>query len=99
MFENVYQIVNEYRPHQARERLIEMMEERIERGRKEVEEIERLKGRVGVLVGGDTSGDGGAVDGGDRASPGRPTKRESEGIWQKEHEDRRLWKALLELKV
>jgi mediator of RNA polymerase II transcription subunit 7 len=35
-----------YRPHQARETLIMMMEEQLEEGRREMEECERVKAKV-----------------------------------------------------
>jgi mediator of RNA polymerase II transcription subunit 7 len=35
-----------YRPHQARETLIMMMEEQLEEGRREMEECERVRGKV-----------------------------------------------------
>ena len=38
--------MNEYRPHQAREALILMMEAQLERGRREKEGIEELRTRV-----------------------------------------------------
>ncbi|TKA80289.1 hypothetical protein B0A55_03029 [Friedmanniomyces simplex] len=49
---NMLDLVNRYRPHQARETLILAMEERVRRMRGEVEEIRRLKGRVGEVMAG-----------------------------------------------
>lgn len=44
--------MNEYRPHQAREALILMMEAQVERGRREREEMGELKTRVEELLSG-----------------------------------------------
>ncbi|KAK3044660.1 hypothetical protein LTS18_000686 [Coniosporium uncinatum] len=51
LFTNAHQLINEYRPHQARESLILMMEESIEGKRKEVEEVRLMKGKVEKLMG------------------------------------------------
>jgi len=46
MFINFHHLLNEYRPHQARESLILMMEEQLDRSKEETEGIERIKGKV-----------------------------------------------------
>lgn len=52
LFINFHHLLNEYRPHQARESLIMMMEDQLERSRKETEGIEEMKGKVeGILKG------------------------------------------------
>ncbi|KAF2117008.1 mediator of RNA polymerase II transcription subunit 7 [Lophiotrema nucula] len=43
---NMHALINEYRPHQARETLIRMMEEQLGRKRKEVEGIRKMKEKV-----------------------------------------------------
>ncbi|KAF2267351.1 MED7-domain-containing protein [Lojkania enalia] len=43
---NMHALINEYRPHQARETLINMMEEQLERKRAEVDGIRRMKEKV-----------------------------------------------------
>ncbi|KAF1998506.1 MED7-domain-containing protein [Amniculicola lignicola CBS 123094] len=43
---NMHQLINEYRPHQARETLINIMEEQLEKKRAEVEGIKRMKAKV-----------------------------------------------------
>jgi mediator of RNA polymerase II transcription subunit 7 len=48
---NMHDLINRYRPHQARETLILMMEERVERVRAETRAIRQAKERVGKLVG------------------------------------------------
>ncbi|MCJ1477813.1 Mediator of RNA polymerase II transcription subunit 7 [Lambiella insularis] len=50
IFRNAHQAVNEYRPHQAREALILMMEAQLEKGRKEKERIRELTVRVEEML-------------------------------------------------
>ncbi|KAK3699829.1 Mediator of RNA polymerase II transcription subunit 7 [Vermiconidia calcicola] len=47
---NMHDLINQYRPHQARETLILMMEERVERLRGKVGRIREVEGRVGKLM-------------------------------------------------
>ncbi|KAF3048668.1 Mediator of RNA polymerase II transcription subunit 7 [Didymella keratinophila] len=49
---NMHGLINEYRPHQARETLIRIMEEQVARKRKEIEGVKGMKDKVrGVLDG------------------------------------------------
>lgn len=52
LFINFHHLLNEYRPHQARESLIMMMEDQLERSKNETAGIERMKAKVeGILNG------------------------------------------------
>lgn len=50
LFLNAHHLINEYRPHQARESLIRILEEKIETMREEVREVARFKGEVGTML-------------------------------------------------
>ncbi|MCJ1411414.1 Mediator of RNA polymerase II transcription subunit 7 [Ptychographa xylographoides] len=52
LFRNAHQAVNEYRPHQAREALIMMMEAQVERGKRERDGIRELREKVEVMLAG-----------------------------------------------
>ena len=91
---NLHDLINRYRPHQAREQLILMMEERVERLRGEVRGIEEGERRARELVGG-FAGEGedgmvedGQVDGGKEAADGEQKK----GVVEKRQKD--TWAAL-----
>ena len=47
---NMHHLINQYRPHQARETLILMMEERMEKMRAEIQAIDEAKGKVSRLL-------------------------------------------------
>ncbi|KAI9736584.1 MAG: Mediator of RNA polymerase II transcription subunit 7 [Claussenomyces sp. TS43310] len=52
LFINFHHLLNEYRPHQARESLILMMEEQLGRSNAETEGIERIKEKVEDMLAG-----------------------------------------------
>jgi mediator of RNA polymerase II transcription subunit 7 len=47
---NMHDLINQYRPHQSRETLILLMEERVERMRREIQGIEDAKGKVRTVL-------------------------------------------------
>jgi mediator of RNA polymerase II transcription subunit 7 len=47
---NMHALINEYRPHQARETLIREMEKQVERKKREIEGVRRMKERVGEVL-------------------------------------------------
>lgn len=50
LFENALHLINEYRPHQARESLIMMMEGQIQKKRDEIEKVRSMKEKVDTLL-------------------------------------------------
>ncbi|OCL09873.1 putative RNA polymerase II mediator complex protein [Glonium stellatum] len=52
LFVNSHHLINEYRPHQARETLILMMEDQLEKKRAEVEGIKRMKQKIDDVLAG-----------------------------------------------
>jgi mediator of RNA polymerase II transcription subunit 7 len=46
LFINAHHLLNLYRPHQARESLILMMEEQLDRTREEIQQIDRVKAEI-----------------------------------------------------
>ena len=51
LFLNAHQMLNDYRPHQARETLIQRIQERNDSLRKELDDVESMKEKVGELLG------------------------------------------------
>ncbi|KAF2279138.1 uncharacterized protein EI97DRAFT_357069, partial [Westerdykella ornata] len=89
---NVHALVNEYRPHQARETLILMMQDQVERKKAEIEAVRQVKGKVAA-----------ALAELERSAPGREAGvlREDEVVVEPEEKrremQRRMWYAMDEL--
>ena len=81
-----------YRPHQARETLIMMMEEQLEEGRKEMEECERVRGKVEeslkMMEGLGLNAEGSGVRGVNGAVKDAKAKEmeDTQSLWQMIHE-------------
>lgn len=50
LFINAHHLLNLYRPHQARESLILMMEEQLDRSRKEIEQMDKIKAEIECVL-------------------------------------------------
>lgn len=50
LFYNVHDLINRYRPHQARESLILMMEEQVEKIKADIASIKDVKEKTGTLL-------------------------------------------------
>jgi len=95
LFRNVHQAVNEYRPHQAREALILLMESQVERGRKEKQDLEELKMQVDAVL----AGLGERLDTGQgpvTLDEGREGFRHKETSHKMLESDKRVWAFLRE---
>jgi mediator of RNA polymerase II transcription subunit 7 len=92
MVTNMHALINEYRPHQARETLIREMERQVERKRKEIEGVRQMKERVGEVL-----------EGFGRDMPGEKTGEASEEAATSSEEDRKreaqrhMWQGLDEI--
>lgn len=90
LFINCHHLINEYRPHQARETLIMMMEEQLARKRKEIEDIRVMKAKVEALL------DGSGKSGVEQIS----TAEEDAGLLEADADEERkdvqraMWQAL-----
>lgn len=79
---NFHHLLNEYRPHQARESLILMMQDQLERSRAETEGILKMKGEVEGLLEG--LGSAGLVEreGMEKDVKGDTTEEEGRDVWE-----------------
>lgn len=95
---NMHALINEYRPHQARETLIAKMEEQVQRKRNEVEGVRKISERVREVLKG-FGAEAPAEEGGKQGD--RDAK--AEGLGRASEEDkrrmgqRRMWRAMDEL--
>ncbi|MCJ1417363.1 Mediator of RNA polymerase II transcription subunit 7 [Xylographa parallela] len=100
LFRNAHQAVNEYRPHQAREALILMMEAQVERGKREKEGIGELRTRVDEMLAG--LGEGLVEKEAEENEVnviglGQGRRRGEDEEWESEMEDeKRMWEVLRE---
>ncbi|KAF2494631.1 putative RNA polymerase II mediator complex protein [Lophium mytilinum] len=91
LYANAHHLINEYRPHQARETLILMMEDQLEKARAEVEGIKGMKQKINDVIGGLgkatlESPDGVPINSENSAPPSPENKRKEE--------QRQIWNAL-----
>ncbi|KZM27416.1 Mediator of RNA polymerase II transcription subunit 7 [Ascochyta rabiei] len=90
---NMHALINEYRPHQARETLIRIMEEQVRRKKAEVQGVKDMRGKVESVL----DGFGTAVKG----ETGTDTEDSEERVWgeadKRRDAQRGTWDALEEL--
>lgn len=91
LFQEINKVINGYRPHQARETLILMLEEQLQRVKGETKDIgEAVERARGVIEELSKEGAGG-VDDESKGSLGKSVEeRERRRVW----EDRRVWEVL-----
>jgi mediator of RNA polymerase II transcription subunit 7 len=87
---NMHELVNQYRPHQARESLVLMMEERVAGMREEVRMIREGRGKVDELLRG--LSEVGDSKGQKRDEEGEGEKEEGKDKWKEGQQD--LWKEM-----
>jgi mediator of RNA polymerase II transcription subunit 7 len=96
LFVNAHHLLNIYRPHQARESLIMMMEEQLERSREELREMQRVKEKVKGLLE-QLEADGLGTDGGAGQAVGEGSARKKLQLDnQAVEEAKRMWDLLEE---
>jgi mediator of RNA polymerase II transcription subunit 7 len=92
MVTNMHALINEYRPHQARETLIREMERQVERKKKEIDGVRRMKDRVSEVL-----------EGFGKEMPDKKPEDSSEDTTIVDEEDRRggahkqMWQNMNEL--
>lgn len=90
MVTNMHALINEYRPHQARETLIREMERQVERKKREIEGVRKMEERVGEVL-----------EGFGREVPGEKGEREETGAVgegeRKRDMQKHMWMAMDEM--
>ncbi|CAO2647600.1 Nn.00g085220.m01.CDS01 [Neocucurbitaria sp. VM-36] len=91
MVTNMHALINEYRPHQARETLIAKMEEQLQRKRKEVEGVTKMGERVREVL-----------EGFEKGVPGKKEEVKMDYIVEREDDkikavQRHMWEAMDEI--
>lgn len=95
LFANAHHLINEYRPHQARETLILMMEDQLDRAKGEVEGIKIMKQKINNVMEGlgkapvDSLGTT-AIEQLRPLSPDNKRKEKQRQIWRTIYEDEEL---------
>jgi mediator of RNA polymerase II transcription subunit 7 len=101
LFQNAHWLINMYRPHQARETLIALMEDQIEEGRREMEECDRVSGKVETalreIAERSKAGRGVAAD--PAAAATAAGAATTAHMTDKEQERDRLWKMMSEIEI
>ncbi|CAF9937259.1 MAG: Mediator of RNA polymerase II transcription subunit 7 [Heterodermia speciosa] len=93
VFIEAHGIINGYRPHQARETLIEMMEEQIRKGREEIKICDEAKTKIKQVLSGLGKADR-ELEGKGTASVERQAGNKRKREVSTEEEDRRVWELL-----
>lgn len=91
LFLNAHHLINEYRPHQARATLINMMETQLEQKRAEIENVRAMRSKIHALAASiekDTEGEAQAA----ALKAERPTIEDSDNA--RREEQRLMWEAL-----
>jgi len=99
LFFNAHQLMNEYRPHQARESLIAMMEAQLQQKKDQVEGVAKMTGKVNELLG--TLGTSGAGD----SAPVRediplyPVDEQAQAFDERRNDQMSVWSVLDTIKL
>ena len=89
LFQNALHLINEYRPHQARESLITMMERQIQKLRDEIDKVKEMEKKVNILMAGLGKEE---TEGVSASPPEDPKPISAEELWKREQ--RAVWAAL-----
>lgn len=90
LFYNAHSVINDYRQHQARETLILMMEDQLDKKRAEVAEVGKMKEKIGEILKGLKSD--ATVEA--RADENDAVRSVSAAIERRKREQRSIWQAL-----